>query len=340
MTITAAPLFKPVPNWEQLPEGHIHRDVVDVAVDSLDRVFLLTRETSRISIYNRDGSFIKSWGEDLLTDRPHGITIAPDDSVYCVDEDDQTIRKFTPDGEQLLVIGKSGVASGTGADWSLKTSRERLASIARGGPPFNHPTKLAVAPNGDFYISDGYGNARVHRFSPNGEFVASWGEPGVAPGQFHLPHGICVTPDERVLVADRENDRIQVFSLDGKFRGEWTNLHRPTAIAMDRKGLIYVTELPWRTGQYSWVHGSIEVDEPARLSILDLEGQIVVRFGDGSSPCAAGNFAAPHGLAIDSHGDLYVAEVIYSFLIKGQKGSEMPSDDCHTIQKLVRTTDF
>ena len=339
MTVPSTPVFEPVPDWEQLPKGHQHRDVVDVAVDSRDRVFLLAREQSRISVYDRDGSFIKSWGENLLSARPHGITIAPDDSVYCVDEDDQTIRKFTPDGEPLLLLGSSGVPSGTGADWSIKKSRERMDSILRGGPPFNHPTKLAVAPNGDLYVSDGYGNARVHHFSPDGELVASWGEPGVGPGQFHLPHSICVTPDERVLVADRENDRIQVFSLDGAFREAWTHLQRPTAIALDRNGLIYVTELAWRKGQYSWMHGLIENETPSRLSILDSEGHVVVRFGVGTSPCSAGNFAAPHGLAIDSHGDLYVAEVIYSFLIKGQTGAETPSADCHTIQKLVRIAD-
>src|ERR1700687_1757449 len=128
MAVSPPPRFEPVANWEQLPEGHSHRDVVDVAVDSLDRVFLLSREDSRISIYNREGGFIKSWGEGLLTDRPHGITMAPDDSIYCVDEDDQTVRRFTRDGEQLSVIGMSGVSSNTGADWSIKSPKERMAS--------------------------------------------------------------------------------------------------------------------------------------------------------------------------------------------------------------------
>jgi DNA-binding beta-propeller fold protein YncE len=339
VTVRSAPSFEPVADWEHPPEGQTHRDVSDVAVDSSDRVFLLTREDSRVSIYDRDGGFIKSWGEDVLTARPHGITIGPDNSVYCVDEDDQTIRRFTPDGEQLSVIGVSGVTSDTGVDWSLKNLKERTASISQGGPPFNHPTKLAVAPNGHLYVTDGYGNARVHHFTSDGELVASWGEPGVGPGQFHLPHCICVTPDQRVLVADRENDRIQVFTLDGNFVQAWTDLQRPTAIALDRDGLIYVTELAWLRGQYSWVRGPIEDAKPARLSILDPGGNVLIRFGAGTSQCAAGNFAAPHGIAIDSRGDLYVAEVIYSFLIKGRGEVDPHLTRCHTIQKLVRTAD-
>lgn len=171
--MTNAPRYTVVEGWEQLPEGYIHRDVPDVAVDSRDRVYLITRNDPRVIVYERDGTFVRSWGERILTERAHGITIDSDDFVYCVDDADQTVRKFTPDGKLLMTIGTSGLASDTGYDGSKQSLYERLSSIKRGGPPFNRPTAVAIAPSGEIYVSDGYGNARVHRFSPEGKLIQS-----------------------------------------------------------------------------------------------------------------------------------------------------------------------
>ena len=121
--------------------------------------------------------------EGLFTNRTHGLTVGAD-AVYCADDGDHTVRKFSSDGTLLLTIGTAGVASDSGYDG------KSTASIQRGAPPFNRPTNVAVAPSGDLYVSDGYGNARVHRFSADGKLIQSWGEPGLAPGQFNLPHGI------------------------------------------------------------------------------------------------------------------------------------------------------
>lgn len=323
-------------SWEQSPPGLTHRDVCDVAVDSRDRVFLLTRMEARVVIYERDGTFVKSWGDDILSPRPHGITIGPDGAVYCVDEEDQTIRKFTEDGQELAVMGLSGVASDTGFDWSIKDFKDRVASIKCGAPPFNRPTNLAVAPNGDLYVSDGYGNARVHHFSAQGDLIRSWGEPGIAPGEFHVPHGL-VVHDGRLLVADRENDRIQVFTMDGEFVEEWTDIYRPTAIAIDREGRILVTELGSGPNHHSWVHGTIASARPGRLSLLDERGRVLQRTGDRGAPCAPGNMAAPHGVAVDSEGSVYIANVVGSHLGgRLSAGEDLPDlDHCHTIQKLV-----
>src|SRR5205823_7214544 len=165
-----------------------------------------------------------------------------DDSVYCVDDAGHSVRKFTPEGKLLLQIGPAGTPSDTGYDGA------NVASVARAAGPFNRPTNLAVAPNGDLYVSDGYGNARVHRFSPGGELRRSWGEPGSGPGQFMIPHGVTVHPDGRVFVCDRENDRIQIFSPDGEFLAEWTEVQRPTKLVFDMRGVAIVAELTWREG--------------------------------------------------------------------------------------------
>jgi len=324
MKIDVSPTYHAVAGWEQLPSGYTHPDVAAVAVNSKGRVYLFCRAEHPVLIYERDGRFVGSWGEGVFTMRTHGITIAPDDSVWCVDDAGHSVRKFSPDGQLLLTLGdNAGKPSASGYDGS------NLTTIARGAPPFNRPTNVAVAPNGDLYVSDGYGNARVHRFSARGQLLDSWGEPGTGPGQFMLPHGIAVDASGNVFVCDRESDRIQVFTAEGRYAREIADVQRPTQIVLGR-GLIYVSELGWRSGQRSFRHGPIERDLPARVSVLDANGKVLARIG-GSDPCAPGSFCAPHGLAVDANGDLYVAEVVWT--IAGKAGLVPP--DCHTVQKLA-----
>jgi DNA-binding beta-propeller fold protein YncE len=300
-----SPRYAAVDGWEQLPKGFVHSDVPDVAVDARDRVYLITRKEARVIVYERDGTFVTSWGQGVLTERAHGITVGPDGSVWCVDDADQTVRKFTPEGKLLMTIGTSGVASDTGYVDSKKPLYDRLLSIKYGGPPFNRPTAVAIAPSGELYVSDGYGNARVHRFTADGRLIQSWGEPGTGPGQFNLPHSVRVTADGRVLVADRQNDRIQVFSLDGKFLEQWTDMQRPAGLFIDRAGFIYVAELPWSLDQRSFVNGVREL--PPRISVLDTNGGIEARWSN--PPGGSWLLFAPHGICADSRGDIYVGEV-------------------------------
>ena len=314
--------YEPVIGWEQLPPGFTHPDVAAVAIDSRSNVYLFCRAEHPVVVYDQSGRFLRSWGEGLFSMRTHGITIGPDDSVYCVDDAGHSVRKFTPEGKLLLQIGPAGTPSDTGYDGA------NVASVARAAGPFNRPTNLAVAPNGDLYVSDGYGNARVHRFSPKGQLLASWGEPGTGPGQFMLPHGIAVDRDGRVFVCDRESDRIQVFDAEGRYEREITDVQRPMQIVL-ADDLMYVSELVWRKGQRSFRNGPIERDLPARVSVFDERGAVVARVG-GPDPCAPGSFCAPHGLAVDANGDLYVAEVTMTI---GVKPGLVPPD-CHTFQKL------
>jgi hypothetical protein len=140
-----------------------------------------------------------------------------------------------------------------------------------------------------------------------------------------------VAADGRVFVADRENERVQIFTASGAYLTEWTDVRRPTDVLVDGEGHVFVSELGWRAGDRSFTHGPRREALPGRLSVFDLDGKLLHRWG-GADVCAPGNFCAPHGLAIDSRGDLYVAEVTASFA--GRRG--LVPDDCHTFQKFRR----
>src|SRR5207253_864219 len=186
-----------VEGWEQLPAGYVHRDVAGVAVDGEDRVFLICRGDHPLIVYDQKGHFLRSWGEGEFTYRTHGITVAPDGTVWCTDDGNHTVRQFTPNGKLLLTLGTLNTPSDTGYD-----GKDSI-NIPRAAGPFNRPTNLAIGPRGDLYVSDGYGNCRVHQFSPTGTLKRSWGVSGTGPGQFHLPHGIAGAPRARRRLARR-----------------------------------------------------------------------------------------------------------------------------------------
>ena len=310
--------------WAKLPEGWSWTEVSAMAVDSRDNVFVFNRGPHPMVVFDREGHFITAWGEGQFA-RPHGITIGPDDAVYCTDDLDHTVKKFTPEGRLLMTLGTSGRPSDTGA-----TSVD-YREIQRAGPPFNFPTNLALAPNGDLYIADGYGNARIHHFSPEGQLLHSWGEPGAGPGQFHVPHGIAVDARGTVYVADRENSRLQLFSPEGEFLTEWTDLARPCQVAFDRSGNVYIAELGYRAGMWPGTSPPTPAATGGRLSIWSPQGQLLTRWGGGENPTAAGDFFAPHDIRVDSHGDVYLAEVVWS--AGARRG--LVSPDCHTLQKFT-----
>jgi DNA-binding beta-propeller fold protein YncE len=312
-------------HWAQLPPGWDWTEVAGVAADAQDRVYVFNRGERPVMIFRRDGTFVGSWGEGLFA-RPHGVSIGPDDSVYCTDDRGHTVRKFTPDGRLLLTLGTSGKPSDTGA-----TSMD-YRSIVRAGPPFHYPTNLALSPDGEMYVSDGYGNARVHKFSAEGRLLLSWGEPGSGPGQFALPHGIAVDRRGTVYVADRENSRVQLFTPDGKYLAEWTDVARPCQVFIDTVENVYVAELGFHAGRWPGT-AAPSADAPGgRVSVFDTHGELQARWGGGRNPCTPGDFFAPHGICVDSRGDLYVAEVVMS----GGGNQGLVSPDCHTLQKFVR----
>src|SRR5438132_5442007 len=166
---------------------------------------------------------------------------------------------------------------------------------------------MVSAANGDLFASDGYGNARVHHFTPMGELRTSWGEPGDKHGAFNIPHSVLVLADDRVLVCDRENNRIQIFDLDGHYLEEWTDLARPDDVCVDDAGTVYVAELGERAALFQFMSPPWGQDRPARISVLDLGGKVLTRWGE--DPHGEVQFVAPHGIAVDARGNVYVGEV-------------------------------
>jgi len=197
--------YEVVEGWGELPNDWGFLDVAGVGTDSRDNVYVFNRGAHPIVVFDRDGKVLGSFGEGQVS-RPHGLCVGPDDSLYCVDDWDHTVRKFSPDGRLLMTLGASGQPSNTGydvnADWP-----ERGVKWAAG--PFHFPTNVALSQSEEIYVSDGYANARVHKFSPDGELLLSWGSPGNGPGEFWVPHGIAVDSHGTVYVADRENSRVQ-----------------------------------------------------------------------------------------------------------------------------------
>ena len=317
--------FQVVPEWGQFPPGYESDDIVAVSADSAGRVYVFNRGPHPVIIFEPDGQFLRSWGEGQFA-RPHGVHIGPDDSVYCVDDRDHTVRTYSVDGRLLMKLGTSGTPSDTGIiENDYRTIRKD------GGPPFHGPTDLAVAPDGSLVISDGYRNARVHQFSSDGKLLHSWGSPGAGPGQFNLPHGIAVDRAGRVYVADRENSRIQIFGLSGEFLAQWTDVVRPTKVFIDGQDNVFVTELGWKAGLFPWL-----VPPPSatfgRLSIFDLKGTLQARWGGGNDPTAPGKFFAPHNVWVDRVGDLYVCEVLKS----AGFNRSLFARGGHALQKFVR----
>lgn len=302
-------VYEELADWAQLPEGWSFKEVADVAVDDRDRVYVLNRGEHPMMVFDRDGKLLDAWGEGLFV-RPHGVTVGPDGALYCVDDAAHCIYKFTPEGKMLGTLGTPGRPAPRGS-----------------GLPFCQPTKVAFHPlTGDLYIADGYGNARVHRFSPDGRHLFSWGDYGTDPGQLNLVHSICTDTEGRVYVADRENHRVQVFDSDGRYLTQWNNLHRPCGLCI-RGGLVYVGQL----------HTGLEVNRTypnigACVSIHDLSGRRVARLGHPMQGIGPGQFVAPHGLAVDSRGDIYVGEVSYAEYGRYQT----PPREVRSFRKLVR----
>ncbi|MEE2784829.1 MAG: peptidyl-alpha-hydroxyglycine alpha-amidating lyase family protein [Pseudomonadota bacterium] len=314
--------YEVIDGWEKLPEGWSFVEVAGVATDSQDRVYVFNRGEHPIIVFSPDGDFLETWGDGVFTN-PHGIYIGPDNTVYCADNFDHTVRIFEPDGTLRRTLGTKNQPSDTGFV-------PGESPVQKGGDPFNMVTNVALSQQGDLYVADGYGNARVHKFTGNGDYLTSWGEPGDGPGEFNLPHAIAVDKNDRVYVADRENSRIQVFDLQGNYITEWGHVLRPDDLYIDGEENLYVAELGERAGKGPNV--KVEPHAPhARVSVLSLEGEVITQFG-GDVPTDPGSFFAPHGIWADSQGDLYVGEVTYS---GGGRFGLVPLD-CHSLQKFVR----
>jgi DNA-binding beta-propeller fold protein YncE len=282
----------------EYPEGWQPVEVNGICLDSKDRLYAFNTGKYPVTVFDKDGSLLKIWGKEYVT-HSHGCMVGPDDTIYYADDGNHTVCKFTPEGKLLLMLGTRNQPSDTGyttvgPDGKPIHIMQAIASTKRGGPPFNSPCDVALSPSGDMYVADGYGNARVHKFSPEGKLLFSWGEPGKGPSQFVVPHGIAVDKNGRVFVADRHNNRIQIFDAFGTYLTEWTqDLKFPTDLVIDDDQIVYVSEL-MRPG----------------ISIFDIKGNLLARWGNEGRTKEDPLFVTLHCIDVDSQGSIYVCEVM------------------------------
>lgn len=269
--------YRAVAGWGAGPDGREPGGMVTgVAVGAgdadRDRLYAFRRDpVGEVLVYERDGRFVGSWGAGVFAEA-HNVSVSAGGLVLCTDRNDHTVRVFTRGGRLLRTLGTAG----------------RPAA----GEPFNKPCQAVVDPEtGAIWVADGYGNARVHRFSAAGALELSFGAAGAGAGEFNLPHSLAVDGRGRLVVVDRENHRLQLFDRDGRLLAVWGagDLRQPMDVHVDGDGAIYVAECH------------------QRITIYDPDGAVISRWGERGDP--PGRFPSfLHGICTDSRGDLYVAD--------------------------------
>ncbi len=264
------PAYKVVADWPSPSSPIKLGEVSAVATDAPDRVFVFHRSEPPVVVFDRDGKYLRSWGEGLVK-KAHGMRIDRDQNVWITDVGHHLVRKFDHEGSLLMTLGRQGMP---------------------GAAPdrFNQPTDVAITPSGEFFVADGYGNARVVRFAKDGRYISEWGSKGKREGQFHLPHAIVADADGRIYVGDRENDRVQVFDPQGKYLAQWTEGGAPYGLFLTADRRLFVAD-----------------GRADRVTVLDRNGK--ARQHWGSTGAGPGQFDMPHAVCIDSQGDVYVAEI-------------------------------
>ena len=286
--------YRVVHGWPVLPENSILDEVTAVAVNARGDVLVLQRGGRKwpesdvldqtlipvptIFVFDGPtGRLLTEWGEKLIA-LPHSLTVDHEDNVWVTDVALHQVYKFSPDGRLLLTLGGRGIA---GAD-TLH---------------FDRPTDVAIAQDGSFVVSDGYGNSRVVKFSADGRFLSQWGTRGTGPGQFNLPHGIAIDTSGRILVVDRANARIQVFDRSSNYLTQWTGVHfvSPQDIAIAGDGTAFVADM-----------GDEKLPDRSGVLVFRRDGSLIGRFGRYGN--YDGQFLVAHGVAVGKGGEVYVAD--------------------------------
>jgi len=257
------------PEWPRLPAGWTFEETPGIAVDSREHVFVFHRGPHSIMEFDQAGNLVRSWGDGVFV-RPHGLRFDNEGNLWATDDQGHIVVKMDSLGRVRMVLGRKNTKGET-------------------KDTFNRPTDVAFAPNGDFYVSDGYGNSRVVKFDKDGKYLTAWGKKGTGESEFNTPHAVAVDKRGRVYVGDRENYRMQVFDADGKFIAQWKHVGSPWGIQI-KDDLIFMCD----------GHNS-------RVLKLSLDGEILgVLGGPGKLP---GQFDFVHHMAIGPSNSLYTAEI-------------------------------
>lgn len=294
--------YRLFPDYGNFPDRFAFTMYSGGCCDQEDNLFLSTRDPEHpIMMLDPEGNYVKCFGKGLFRET-HTLCVTPQNTLLCVDVAQHVLRELTRDGELIRDMGTPGVPSDSGFDPDLWRKRQRagkyvptdvsfdkgwsffmgLETIRRAAPPFNRPTGAAFGPSGHLFVSDGYGNAAIHRFSPDGTLQKTWGGPGDQPGRFVVPHCICVDSLNRVWVGDRDGNRIHVFSQDGELLAYFDeNLYQPTGL--------------WADDTYVYA-----AERGGGLTIFNMELEVVSQLGFYNSSIRA------HGMCGNHKGELFL----------------------------------
>jgi hypothetical protein len=296
--------YRTIENWAKMPEGRTWGSTGGVAVDASGNIWVAERcgqnsckgrPEAPVLEFDPSGKLLTSFGAGMFI-FPHGITVDHDGNVWVTDVrgadgKGQQVFKFSPEGKVLMALGTAGVAGD-------------------GPNQFSQPSAVAIAPNGDIFVADGHGdkdsNARIVKFTKDGKFIKTWGKKGTGPGEFDMPHGVAFDSKGRLFVADRGNDRIQIFDQDGNFLDQWKQFSRPSGVYIDHNDVIYVSDSESREkvgyGHHpGWKRG-IRVGSAKDGTVVAF---IPDTFADPESVATSGS----EGISADAHGVIYGAEV-------------------------------
>jgi sugar lactone lactonase YvrE len=291
--------YTTIPNWGQLPEGRVWGSTsgIDVAPDGhiwvAERCGANTCAGSTLDPileFDPSGKLLRSFGAGMFI-FPHGMYVDRDGNVWVTDGQGRDgkghqVFKFKPDGSVLLRLGKAGVA-GSGSD------------------EFNQPSDVVVAANGDIFVADGHDtgtNMRIVKFTKDGKFIKSWGKPGSAPGEFNVPHALAFDSKGRLFVADRANNRLQIFDQDGTFLDSWTQFSRLSGIYIDKNDVLYGSDSESNTKRHAgWKRG-------IRVGSLT-DGVVTAFIPDPVENADASATSGAEGVVADARGNIFGAEV-------------------------------
>jgi len=299
LVLTQPNPYTTIERWGQLPQGRSwgSTSAIDVAPNGnlwvAERCGANTCEGSDLPPvleFDSSGKLLRSFGAGMFL-FPHGMHVDKDGNVWVTDGQGRNgkghqVFKFSPEGKVLLALGKAGVA-GSGPN------------------EFNQPSDVVVAPNGDIFVADGHDtgtNMRIVKFSKNGTFIKTWGKPGSAPGEFNVPHGLAFDSRGRLFVADRANNRLQIFNQDGTFIEEWPQFSRLSGIYIDKNDVLYGADSESNMKRHpGWKRG-IRVG-----SVRD--GKVIAFIPDPVENPDTSSTSGAEGVTADSHGSIFGAEV-------------------------------